>query len=74
MHPYILLRNKIIDIPENTSEANSSHSSLFLGQKNMKKGKFTNFQNSYKTNKNSYYEIFWKEIYIGKKNGRIALL
>ena len=58
-----------------TSEANSSHSPLYLGRE-LGKGKFTNFKNSFKINKNSYNNIFRngdqekKEIYIsGKKLG-----
>ena len=61
-------------IPEMTSEANSSHSPLFLGRA-MEEFKFTNFENSYEINKNSYEDDFFrsgdqekKEIYISKKD------
>ena len=44
---YILLRKKTsIVIPEMTSEANSSHSLLFLGRKHGNVQKIINFENS----------------------------
>ena len=42
--------------PSMTSQANSPHSSLLLGRAN-----FTDFENSYKIDQNSYKDIFFEQ-------------
>ena len=54
-----------------TSEANPSHSPLFLGL-NMEKGKFTNFKNSHKINKNSCNDNFFAVVIRGKRKFMLA--
>jgi len=71
MFAYILLRNKILSFPKWRQKPTRSilrYSSVV----NVEKSNFTNFENSYKINENSYNDSFFrsgdqeeKEIYIG---------
>ena len=59
-----------IVIPKMMSEANSSHSPLFLSHEHGR-GNFTEFENSYKINENTYFHVAATIIFFHREKGNL---